>query len=199
MLEMKFLQEKEVQLNAEADQAEDKGKSAAHLRTHARKVRESRDDVFQEWISEGKTRDACKAILKTNPGALISTSPDFDVEHASGQFRIMHQFELLHCLVVLARLHPEIQIDLPTGAEEKRNNALYRLVQKNNAYDLLRLFHRDDKNEILDALGDHLIARSGDPDQLEQILEGKLLLKDVPALHDLSEETVLQTQTVEAG
>jgi len=199
MLEMKFLQEKEVQLNAEADQAEDKGKSAAHLRTHARKVRESRDDVFQEWISERKTRDACKAIVKTNPGALISTSSEFDVEYASGQFRIMHQFELLHCLVVLARLHPEIQIDLPTGAEEKRNNALYRLVQKNNAYDLLRLFRRDDKNEILDALGDHLIARSGDPDQLEQILEGNLLLKDVPALHDLSEETVLQAQTVEAG
>ncbi|KAA0073979.1 VPA1269 family protein [Tardiphaga sp. P9-11] len=199
MLEAKYSQEIEVRLNAEADQAEDNGKPVAHLRAQARRERELRDSLWAEWASESKTLKLCEGILDANPDTersvytLISQSSEFDQQHAGAQFRIVHQFELENNLVVFARTHPEMQIDLPIGTEEKRDNQLYRLLLMNKREDLLLAISSDKSKRAFDAFGNWLIAGSSSHGQLQEILEGHLLFEDVPSLCNLDEALSLAT------
>ncbi len=118
--------EKEQQINAEADVAENSDKSASHLRALARRERESRDGLFAEWGAELQTIKACQAVLeKSNADnglhrALMPANSDFNPDFMDLNLKHVHQFELLQRIVVTAHLIPENQLDLPLGAEEAR-------------------------------------------------------------------------------
>jgi hypothetical protein len=204
MFEIKQSSNKEQQLNAEADIAEDSNKAASHLRALARRERESSDSLYEEWCAELQTIKACQAVLAKSNGenrlhrALMPARSDFDPDTIDLTFKHVHQFELVQNIVVTTHLIPETQLDLPNGAEERRDNTLYQIVHHNDLDDLL--FGLDEKvaRRAFDMLGDWLIAKTQDQSQLQAIIEGKLLFKDVPTLQDAGEQlrlAIAQSQT----
>jgi Putative phage integrase len=204
MFEIKQSSEKEQQLNAEADMAEDSNKASSHLRALARRERESRDALFEEWCAELQTIKACQAALEKGNGenrfhrALMPARSDFDPETIDLTFKHVHQFELVQNIVVTAHLIPETQLDLPPGAEETRDNILYRILHHNDLNDLLFRIDKNAARRALDTLGDLLIANAGDQSQLQAIIEGAVLFKDLPALQDAAEQlrlAIVQSQT----
>jgi hypothetical protein len=204
MFEIKQSSEKERKLNAEADIAEDSNKAASHLRALARRERESRDSLYEEWCAELQTIKACQAVLENSTGengfhrALMPARSDFNPETIDLTFKHVHQFELLHSIVVTAHLLPEAELDLPNGAQETRDNTLYRILHHNALDDML--FRIDEKvaRRTLDTLGDLLIAKAQDQSQLQAIIEGAVLFKDLPALQDAAGQlrsAIAQSQT----
>ncbi|EKS31066.1 VPA1269 family protein [Afipia felis] len=204
MFEIKQSLNKEQQINAEADIAEDSGRTASDLRAQARRERECRDSLYEEWCAELQTIKACQAALEASNAenrldqALMPARSDFDPALVDFSFKQVHEFELAHHLVVGTYLLPETRVDLPSGTEEAHDNTLYRLIPRN---DLDNLFYRLDKNtarRALNILGDLLIANAGDPSQLQAFIEGKILFTDVPALQDVGQkirQAIAQPQT----
>jgi hypothetical protein len=113
---------------------------------------------------------------------------DFDPDTIDLTFKHVHQFELVHNIVVTAHLIPETQLDLPPGAEETRDNTLYQILHHNDLNDLLFRIDRNVARRALDTLGDLLIANTGDQSQLQAIIVGEVLFRDVPALQDAAEQ-----------
>jgi hypothetical protein len=119
---------------------------------------------------------------------LIPARSDFDPDTIDLTFKHVHQFELVQNIVVTAHLIPETQLDLPPGAEETRDNALYRILHHNQLDDLIFRIDKNVARRAFDTLGDLLIARTEDQSQLQSIIDGAILFKDVPALQGAGEQ-----------
>lgn len=190
MFEIKQSAEKEGVWNMEADAAEDSGRPSPQLRAQARRERECRDALYEEWCAELKTIKSCQAILENTrednglDRAVMPARRDFDPGNVDLTFKHVHQFELVQNLVVTSHLIPETQQDLPAGAEQSRDNTLYRILHHNRLADLL--FQIDDHiaQRALDSLGDFLIAKTKDQDELQAVIDGTISFNEAPSLRD---------------
>lgn len=188
MYEIKTSQAREKQFNKDADHAEDNDQASSHFRALAGREREDRDELFSEWCAENQTIQSCRSMqLKGGDleESLMPARKDFDGSAFDLSFVQVHEFELLHRLVVTTNLVPETMVDLPPGAEATRNEILHRIMHHNNLADLLFQVDPHTRKRTLDIFGDILVKRVENQNQLQGIIEGAIDLKDISALHDI--------------
>lgn len=191
-----MLQEAEVHAQIEAE--EDAGRAVTHLRSAARSEQERRDFLFNEWCLEVRTIDRSLDILKSEAnsaatGGAVALLRNHDLQEVTVRFREVHQFELAQRVTHDARLVDGL-IDLPPGVELYRDSVLHRIAHANDIDDYFYSLPLQTAKRALTLFGEILIAHTAGGDSLDGLIEGSLLIRDMPGLKD-----ALETGFDEAG
>src|SRR5690606_26537730 len=142
---------------------------------------EFRDQLFNEWCLELRTIYQAQAMLKQQaqaqgdgaPGDTLLTA--YDLRDVSTRFREVHEFELAQRLVQDANI-VQADLELPKDALSYRNDVLYRIAHCN---DIGNYFFKLDETMARDALnlfGETLITHVNTSNELQQVIEGSLLI-----------------------
>lgn len=196
--EIKASMLQEAEVNAHIEDEEDAGRPVAHLRSAARSEQEKRDSLFEEWCMELRTIERAVAQLKqeagtTEPSGSSALVQSYDLREVTARFREVHQFELAQRITHDARLVDGL-IDLPPGVEAYRDGVLHKIAHANKISDYFYSLPSKAAKRALSLFGEILVSHTQNDEALQAMIEGSLLIRDMPGL-----QIALETGFDEAG
>lgn len=187
MWEIKSSMRKEAEINLEIEAQEDAGRPVAHLRSGVRHEQEIRDALYGEWCLELRTIKRAEAALRgTSSGSgegSKSLITGYDARQVDTRFREVHEFELAQRLAQDAVL-TDGMIDLPADVLHFRDAALHRIAHANHIGDYFYSLDQKSAREALNLFGEMLVSHGKASENLQQIIDGSLLLSEIPDLQD---------------
>jgi hypothetical protein len=188
MWEIKSSMRKEADINQQIESLEDAGRPVAHLRSGVRHEQEIRDAIYGEWCLEIQTIKRAEAALRgaagtADVGSRSLVTGGYDVRQVDTRFREVHEFELAQRLSQDAVL-TEGLIDLPADVLQFRDAALYRIAHANQISDHFYSLDPAEARTALNLFGEILVSNAKASENLEQLLDGSLLLSEIPDLQD---------------
>jgi hypothetical protein len=195
--EIKASMLQEAEVHAQIEEEEDAGRPVAHLRSAARSEQEKRDSLFEEWCLELRTIERAMVQLRHEPQSTESSGSSlvqgYDLREVTARFREVHQFELAQRVTHDARLVDGL-IDLPPGVEAYRDGVLHKIAHSNKISDYFYSLPPTAAKRALTLFGEILVSHTQNDDTLEAIIEGSVLIRDIPGL-----QSALESGFAEAG
>lgn len=186
--EIKSSTRKEADLFAAIEVEEDAGRPTAYLRSNIRQEQELRDHLYEEWAIEVRTihssRSSLKASMpdeKKNPRG--SVMADFEPTEAEVRIREVHEFELAQRLTQDADL-VQANIDLPPDVILFRDQILHRVAHANSLDDYFFRLNPETAQDALNRFGEMLVSHSSSVDELNNVIEGTMLIQEIPRMRD---------------
>lgn len=135
---------------------------------------ESYKNMLHEWWSRMKTFEASKKMMENNQNSLVVYGED-----VKPILKEMGSFELLHNITTFGEFFPEfVNFKEPFVEME---NVLSKFLMKNDVKPFILSLEGKDKVKACNLMGDLLIGMSNQYD-IDSLLDGKILLKDIPQL-----------------
>lgn len=184
--EIKGSMRKEAELNLQIEEDEDAGRPVEHLRSTLRQEQGLRDLLFNEWCLEIRTIHRAEAAMKeaaagAEADAAHALTVSQDARQMSTRFREVHDFELAQRLAHDALL-TEANLDLPADVLLYRDQVLHRIAHANKISDYFYALEPRLAREALSLFGEALVTHTSSPEELQQVIDGSLLLREVPGL-----------------
>jgi hypothetical protein len=187
MWEIKSSMRKEAEINLEIEEQEDAGRPVTHLRSGVRHEQEIRDALYGEWCLELRTIKKAEATLRGASGSSDESSRSlvtgYDVRQVDTRFREVHEFELAQRLAQDAVI-TDGMIDLPADVLHFRDAALHRIAHTNQISNYFYSLDQKSAREALNLFGEMLVSHAKASENLQQIIDGSLLLSEIPDLQD---------------
>lgn len=157
----------------DAEDAKDHHKSNI-LKGQKRIEEEAYKNMLHEWWSRMKTFEASRKLMENNENSLVMYGED-----VKPVLKEMSEFELLHSITTFGEFFPEfMNFKEPISELE---NVLSKFLMKNEITPFILSLDGKEKIKACNLMGELLVGMSHQYD-IEELLEGKVLLKDIPQL-----------------
>lgn len=94
---------------------------------------------------------------------------------------------------------PQALVDQPAGVEPWRDNVLLKVLHHNKLEHLMYGLDQKMARQVMDRVGDRLLAAAhNSADELQSLIEGRLLVSDFANRDDVAKLITPQTSNVEA-
>lgn len=144
------------------------------LKGQKRIEEESYKNMLHEWWSRIKTFEASKKMMSKNEKSLVVNG-----DEATPIIKEMGEFELLHNITTFGEFFPEFMNFKEPFMELE--NVLGKFLMKNNVSPFILSLDNKEKVKACNLMGELLIGMSNHYD-INELLDGKVLLKDIPQL-----------------
>ncbi|QEE24397.1 tyrosine-type recombinase/integrase [Rhodanobacter glycinis] len=186
-----------VELQVRRDRAEDEGRSLKSILGDLERMRLRRDNLVNEWANEFRYVEQAKSDLdkwvrwsgEDKEGAPLGTEgglvplrspmegPEIQVQ-LTKVHRLSHLTELLRGSRILA------SAILPRGVKEDRNALLLEIARVSQDNLPFLTLMKCDAEHALDLFADVILDEVSDPDELEDIVQGRTPISRYPRIRD---------------
>lgn len=184
-----------MELQMRRDAAEDEGRSVRSIAGDLERAKIKRDHLFDEWANELRYAEQAKKDLEEwaswidsvdangNGDSLNMPAPlrsPLGEDGVKVQLKMVHELSQMTELLRVARILPSA---IPLrGLKEDRNAILLEIARASGlAMPLLRL-SRKDAEQALDAFADLILDAFSEPDEIEDLVRGRVPLRQFPEL-----------------
>ena len=211
MWEIKQSLRKITAMRDEIDKCEDHGEDPAPLNAQLKKEREFCDNLYREWSAEYVYVRSAEDLLdkwmserevsgntgRSVPKLLTSMQPD----SIKADLAEVHELRLLHNLIRDSDIITGAQ--LPRGVVEDRNEMLLKIARENQIDQFFYRVSQDKAKLALDLFSDAVMSAvcddSSEADLVEDLVEGRVSLRDLPGLEARVEEVLGQLNRQDAN
>ncbi|MFC7688699.1 VPA1269 family protein [Paeniroseomonas aquatica] len=195
MIEIKSSMDTEADLNRQIEEIEDQGKGGGGkvvaLGALIRRERELRDNLWGEWCAELATIRQCE---KEQDSASKGSNMPLITRQSGEDFKLhldtVHQMALLHNVLTDSDIILGASLEVPAGLRERRDTLLLEVARNN---DLAPVFYKlapSRRKKALQHFGDLLLGHIDGVSELQQLIDGDLTTRELPALEVELEEFV---------